>query len=120
MDMSFLNTPDTTAEFDQQDIQSNKIMAVLCYFGILWLVPMLAAKDSKFAQYHVNQGIILTLAGLAVSVACFIIAWIPILGWIIAPVAGLIPFAMMILGIINACQGTAKELPIIGKYRLIK
>ena len=91
MDTNFLNTPDTTAEFDQQDIESNKIMAVLSYLGILWLIPMLAAKESKFAQYHVNQGIILTIAGIAVSVACFIIAWIPILGWIIAPIAGLIP-----------------------------
>lgn len=33
------NTPDTTSEFDQNDIQSNKVMAVLAYLGILVLVP---------------------------------------------------------------------------------
>ena len=31
------NTPDTTSEFDQNDIQSNKVMAVLAYLGILVL-----------------------------------------------------------------------------------
>ena len=120
MNTDFMNTPDTTSYFDKQDIESNKVMALLCYIGILWLIPMLAAKDSKFAQYHVNQGIVLTLGSLVVSVACFIIVLIPILGWIVAPIAGLIPTAMMILGIVNVCQGKAKELPFIGSYRILK
>ena len=120
MKTDFMNTPDTTSYFDKQDIESNKVMALLCYIGILWLIPMLAAKDSKFAQYHVNQGIVLTLGSLVVSVACFIIVLIPILGWIVAPIAGLIPTAMMILGIVNVCQGKAKELPFIGSYRILK
>ena len=31
---------------------NDKLMGVLAYLGILVLVPLLAAKDSKFAQYH--------------------------------------------------------------------
>ena len=38
---SLNNTADTTAEFDQQDINNNKVMAILAYFGILVLVPIL-------------------------------------------------------------------------------
>ena len=56
---SLNNTADTTIEFDNQDIQNNKIMAILSYFGILVLVPILAAKESKFARFHANQGLIL-------------------------------------------------------------
>ena len=46
------NTEDTTQEFDPADIQQNKTMAVLAYLGILVLVPLLGAKESKFARFH--------------------------------------------------------------------
>ena len=29
-------------------------------------------------------------------------------------------FVLMIIGIVNAANGRAKELPVIGKYRLLK
>lgn len=36
---AILNTPDTTSGYDQKDIQSNKTMGILAYFGLLVLVP---------------------------------------------------------------------------------
>ena len=44
------NTADTTNEFDPQDIQNNKAMAILAYLSWLVLIPLFAAKDSKFAR----------------------------------------------------------------------
>jgi hypothetical protein len=41
---------------DPQDAQDNKIMAILAYLGLLFLVPFLAAKESPFARFHTNQG----------------------------------------------------------------
>ncbi|MEI8042594.1 MAG: DUF4339 domain-containing protein [Verrucomicrobiota bacterium] len=41
---------------DPADVDKNKIFAVLAYLGILFLVPLLAAKESRFARYHTNQG----------------------------------------------------------------
>ena len=38
---------------DPADVDTNKIFAVLAYLGILVLVPLLAAKESRFARYHV-------------------------------------------------------------------
>ena len=43
----FNNTTDTTAEFDSKDITDNKVMAVLAYIGILFLIPLLAAPNSR-------------------------------------------------------------------------
>lgn len=120
MAKNLLDTPDTTSYFDTQDIENNKIMALLSYIGFLWLIPMLAAKESKFAQYHVNQGIILTIVGVIAGVAGVVIGLIPILGIILTFVISLIPFVGMILGIMNAVQGKAKELPFVGGYRIIK
>ncbi len=48
------NTADNTAQFDAQDIQNNKAMAILAYFGPLVLIPLLAAKGSRFARYHTS------------------------------------------------------------------
>ena len=110
------NTADTTNQYDSKDIEDNKFMAVLAYLGILFLVPLFAAKDSKFAQFHTNQGIILAILSLANCVLLLI----PFLGWIAAPLIGLCLTALTILGIVNVCTGKAQELPIIGKYKILK
>lgn len=59
----YMQTEDNTSEFEQEDINQNKVMAVLAYIGILVLVPLLAAPNSKYARYHVNQGLLLFIAG---------------------------------------------------------
>ena len=114
--MGINNTADTTADYDKKDIEDNKFMAILAYIGLLFLVPLFAAKESKFAQFHTNQGILLFIVGIAGA----IIALLPIIGWILAPVISLATLALTILGIVNVCQGKAKELPIIGKYKILK
>ncbi len=112
----FNDTADTTAQFDKKDIEDNKVWAILAYLGILVLIPLFAAKESKFARYHTNQGFILFLLGLANTV----LAIIPLLGWILAPLVAIGLLVFMILGIINACNGQAKELPLVGKIVIIK
>ena len=112
----FNNTADTTNEYDPADIENNKVMAVLAYFGILVLIPIFAAKESKFARFHANQGLVLWLAGIILGV----IGVIPIIGTIISIVGSIATFVLFILGIINSATGKAKELPIIGKICLIK
>ncbi len=110
----FNNTADTTSEYDAQDIEKNKVMAVLAY--IIFLIPLLAAKDSKFARFHTNQGLVLFIGAILSSV----IAAIPLIGWIIAPIAGLAITVLAIIGILNALNGRAKELPLIGKFKILK
>ena len=107
------NTPDTTSSFSGTDISSNKVMAILSYIGILVLIPLLAAKDSPFARYHANQGLVLLVFHIIFLILGKLWAF---LGWI----GGILWFILAIIGIINAAKGLAKELPIIGKFRLIK
>ena len=108
------NTKDTTDQFDKDDIEKNKAMGLLAY--ILFFIPLLAAKDSPFARYHANQGLVLFLAAILSSV----ILIIPILGWIIAPILSILITVLAVIGIINALNGKAKELPIIGKFKILK
>ncbi|MBQ7073217.1 MAG: zinc ribbon domain-containing protein [Bacteroidales bacterium] len=111
----FKNAADNTAECDQADINSNKVMAILAYLGILVLIPLFAAKDSKFARFHTNQGLLLLL----VAILCGVISRIPVIGFI-GSILGFISGIFAIIGIVYAIQGKAKELPLIGKYRILK
>ncbi|RQW89026.1 MAG: hypothetical protein EHM79_04460 [Geobacter sp.] len=100
---------------EQEDIEKNKAMAILAY--IIFLIPLLAAKESKFAMYHANQGLVLFLLALAVNVVGGII---PFLGWfVILPLGNLLVIVLAILGIVNAAKGEAKPLPLIGGIKLL-
>ena len=121
---NMMNTNDTTSQFDPQDINDNKGMSVLAYIGILFLIPLLACPNSRFARFHTNQGLVLFLLGLAASLVTGIITIIPFVGWVLGPILGIAVYifelVLMIMGIINSAQGQAKELPLIGKIILLK
>lgn len=115
-----------------QDITGNKLMALISYFWILFIIPLLAKKDSPYSQYHAKQGLALFLY----STASPIILWIAkiIVYYILPqiPIVNFIGFAcrwtitifdafnwlfiliIFITGIINALTGKTKPLPLIG------
>jgi uncharacterized membrane protein len=106
------NTAGGTAS--AKDIEENKALNFLSYLGILALVPLLAKKDSKFAQFHAKQGLVL-------FVGWFVIAWIsgfiPFLGWfLIVPAISIFGIVLAIMGLINVANGEMKELPVIGEF----
>lgn len=96
----------------QKDIDENKLMAVLGYLGLLLLIPLLAKKDSAYAQFHAKQGLVLLIAYFA----CGIVMMIPVVGWIIGTLGMLGCFIFFIMGIVNAFSGKMNELPLIGKF----
>ena len=119
----FFNTKDWTYDFHPQDIEYNKGMSVMAYLGILVLIPLIMARDSRFARFHVNQGLLLAILETACAVISSVFGWFPVAGliiriacWIISAVC----FIFAIIGIVNAVNGRAKELPFIGGIRLLK
>lgn len=125
---SFNNTADTTDSFDAKDVTDNKAMGILAYFGPLCFIPMFAAKGSKFARFHANQGLILLIAcaayyiaGAILSAILLAISWrLYFISAIIYWVAAVFFTVLAVLGIINAAKGRAKELPLIGKIKILK
>lgn len=106
----------TSSEVDPSDVEKNKVMGIIAY--ILFFIPLLAAKESKFAMYHANQGLTLFLASVIINVVGAII---PIIGWlIIIPFGNLAILILAILGIIKAAGGKTEPLPLIGKFTLIQ
>lgn len=106
---------DAVSTFDPGDIEQNKTMAGLAY--IIFFLPLLACPDSKFGRYHANQGLLLLILSLAGSM---ILSMIPIIGWMLLPLFALGVLVLVIMGLVNGFGGKVKELPLIGKYRLLK
>lgn len=124
----FTDVVDETASYDTNDIQSNKIVCVLAYLGILFFLPLVACPQSRFGKFHANQALIALIFSAILNVAILILdailGLIPVIGGVLILILGIVawavPLAVMVLGMVNAGNGTAKELPIIGKYKIIK
>jgi uncharacterized membrane protein len=111
-----MEMPGSNIQYSPEDIDKNKTMAILAY--ILFFIPMLAARESKFAMYHANQGLVLFLAAMIVNILGSII---PLIGWfVILPLGNLAAIVLAVLGIINAYKGEAKPLPLLGGIKLLK
>lgn len=101
--------------FTNEDIEKNKTMAGLAY--LIFFLPLLACPESNFAKFHANQSLILLILGVAGNV---ILSIIPIIGWALIPVFGILVFVLFIMGLINGFGGKAKRLPVIGQFTILK
>lgn len=102
-----------------QDVEQNKVLAIIGYFGIFSLIPLLAAPNSQFAQFHGRQGFTVFCCSFILNLVSGILSIIPFIGWIFSillSLAGVAFFVFLIIGIINAVKGEMKPLPIIGQY----
>lgn len=124
--------------FDPVDVQQNKIMGILSYIGIFVLVPIFAAKDSAYARFHAKQGTKLLMLSFAYSIVTLIINLMvglifrptyyffvsvphPVASFvsIILGLASVFFFVLAIIGIVNACKGERKALPVIDKLTFV-
>ena len=107
---------DHTAMFDPEDIKRTRILAALCYASILFvIVGLLIEPNSKFIRYHINQSFVLYIF----AILCAVVAIVPILGWIAAGIGSIAVLVFTVMGIVRALKGTAKDLPLIGKYTIV-
>ncbi len=97
---------------DSKDVEENKVIAAIGYLGILFLVPLLAKKDSPYAQFHAKQGMVLFIFSIILG----FIMIIPFLGWVIGAVGYLFTVVLFIMGLINALGGKKQPLPLIGQF----
>ncbi len=101
---------------------NEKAFGILAYLGWLVLVPIFAGK-TEFSRFHANQGLVLAIAEIVVTIVAVIMMFIPIVGWIIGILlylVDLVALVFAIMGIVNAAQGQMKPLPIIGNIKILK
>jgi uncharacterized membrane protein len=102
---------------DPNDIESGKMMAVLCYLPIspvnlIISIVCLVQKNNAFSLYHAKQSmalIIVSVIAMAISVALICV----VVGLFLYPVVAIAFLVLTILGIVNAASGKYKPLPFI-------
>ena len=107
---------DLSREFQESDVEQNKLMAVLSYFS----------KDSQDARFHAHQGLMLRLVSMGWQ---FISAMLNLVfdryWWqfrfllSLSGVGYLLILVLFCMGVANAVTGKAKELPLIGHFRIL-
>lgn len=119
----FFESEDHTMEFDAQDAQDAKVWSILAYFGILFFLPLVGVPNSAYGKFHANQGLILLIFDVVLSVASWLVqavlGMIPILSGLVQLAVSVCVIALFVFGVVQAAQGKAKTLPVIGKFHLI-
>ena len=101
--------------YTPEDIDKNKTMAGLAY--LLFFLPLIACPESRYAKFHANQALLLLITGIVGNV---ILGIIPVIGWMLMPIFGIGVLILGIMGLVNGFGGKAKQLPLIGKFTIIK
>mgnify|MGYP001296133108 CR=1 FL=1 len=103
----------------------DKTAAILSYItliGFIIAIIMHNGKKTQLGTFHLQQALGLLVTGIVgcivVMICSVILAFIPVLGWILSMVISLGfwigMLALMIIGIINAVNGASKPLPVVG------
>jgi uncharacterized membrane protein len=103
--------------YDPADIERNKAVSMLAYLGILFFLPLVVCPNSRFGRYHANQGLVLFLFSAVGNLAFrHLLFFGRFFGWIY----GVLMLILLIVGMVNAYNGRAVPLPVIGGIRIIR
>lgn len=96
---------------------TSKLLAALGY--IIWIVALIAIlidpyKEEKFVKFHAVQALGLAVGWLVASV----VTAVPVIGWILGPIAYVAMLVFAIMGAVKAFQSEYYEMPVI--YGLVK
>ena len=99
---------------------ADNVAGMLAYITIIPSIIFLVMEPynkNRFVRFHSFQNIFFCIAWIVLSVALYIFAAIPVLGWfslLIWPLLGLGGLVVWIILLIKANQGQMFKLPIIG------
>lgn len=91
------------------------LAGLLCYVlgWITGIVFLIIEKENKFVRFHAMQSIVVFGAFTVVS---SVLWYIPVIGWIINWVLGVIALVLWLLLMYKAYKGEEYKLPIAGDF----
>ena len=126
-------TKDHSKEFNKEDVEKNKTNAILCYLPAIPFYFVITGKYklSNYLRFHASQGITLTIFWIiSIFVASlletlfrrnnYLANDIPFFISIIVYSLYALCFLLSFFGIINTVNDSSKELPLLGKIKIIK
>jgi uncharacterized membrane protein len=100
-------------------VTEDKTVAIVSYLTLIgFIVAIILHGNTKtrLGAYHLRQSLGLFVTGIAVWIAAFILAFIPILGWLSAFALWIGLVVLWLLGLIAAASGQMKPVPVVGEH----
>lgn len=82
-----------------------KVIGIIAYLTLIgWIVALIlnSSAKSEFGSFHIRQALGIGLLGL-------LLAFIPVIGWILTII-------LVIIGLMSAINGEQKTVPVVGEY----
>ena len=102
-----------TPNSSSMDAKTTSWVAYLTWIGFIIAI---CAGDKEGAKFHLNQALVILLA----NVAGLILQFIPVIGWILGSLWNVFVLVCWILGLIAAINQEEKEVPLLGKIKILK
>lgn len=90
-------------------LSKNTAAALSYVLGWLTGIVFLLIEKDPFVRFHAMQSII-------VFGALTILSFIPIIGWVLTPLIGIVGFVLWLVLIFKAYQGEEFKLPVVGEF----
>ena len=85
-----------------------KTTGIAAYFSWIGWAAAYFAGDREGAKFHLNQALVLNIAGL--------FALVPHVGYLIS----ILVLAMRVVALVGAANGEERKLPVVGNITLLK
>ena len=96
---------------------SKKATDIVAYITIIgWIIAYFAGNKEE-SKFHLNQALVLDVAEIILSILAKIFSGL--LGWILG-IIDLVLFVLWIIGLVHACKGEDKAVPILGGIQILK
>lgn len=92
-----------------------KVTGIVAYITLIGWIIAYVAGDKEGAKFHLNQALVLAIAGIINN----IIGMIPFIGTIVSFVVSIFLLVCIVLGIVSAAKEEEKELPLIGGIKIL-
>ena len=130
----FRNTNDHTNEYDPYKFAENKKYCQLAVLGFTFWLPLVFAKESASARFYANQGLLIFITELILLIPELLLTGIVSIGFslgiqiiigfvinlIITLIVYSVPLFMIVSSFKNIKEGKIKDIPFIGRFRIIK
>ena len=122
---TIMTAPHPTATASSTGLQPNVAGALAYLLGPLTGIAFyVLEKENRFVRFHAAQSIVIGIAMVALSIAFSVLggvlAFIPVLGWIVALLLSLVlgfgSLALWLFLMWQAFQGKEWEAPAVGAY----
>lgn len=90
------------------------IVSYLTFIGLIVAIVIHGNRKTALGAYHLRQALGLTICAIVMWVVATVLAFIPIIGWLIMLVVWIGLFILWLMGLIAAASGQMKPVPVLG------